>query len=212
MAQDSIYYYKPGEFRNFIRRIDDKTLTVSEALSPFREIKCLGSEFKQITIQELADKPNSIPELSKALRKAMAPESKFKLPYKKEEREQELIENLAENCDIDLKKAKAKIVTGHYKNDKTGQEFNYALEVALAPRTDIGSESAGKIEIIGNINSSPAIDGGHKYFDGAYNWFDKKYKMITSSSIREILQECGFNESTYVSDAKKKYHQFYTST
>ena len=28
--------------------------------------------------------------------------------------------------------------------------------------------------------------------------------MITSSSIREILQECGFNESTYVSDAKKK--------
>jgi len=204
MAQDSIYYYKPGEFRNFIRRIDDKSLTVSEALSPFREIKCLGSKFKRMTIQELADNPKSIPELSKALRNSMAPESKFKLSYKKKEREQELIENLAENYAIDLNKATAKVVTGHYKNNKTGQEFNYALEVALAPRTDIGSESAGKIEIIGNINSSPAIDGGHKYFDGAYNWLDKKHKMIISSGIREILQECGFNESTYVSDAKKK--------
>ena len=96
MTQDSIYYYKPGEFRNFNRRIDDKSLSVSEALSPFREIKCLGNEFKKITIQELIDKPSLIPELSKALRNGIAPESKFKLPYKKEEREQELIENLAE--------------------------------------------------------------------------------------------------------------------
>jgi hypothetical protein len=205
MAHDSIYYYKGiGEFKRFIQRIDDRTLSISEALSPFREGKCLSNEFKQRTIQELKDEPSLIVELSQALRNGMAPESKFKLPYKKEEREQELIENIAENYAIDTNKAKAKVVTGHYKNDKSEQEFNYALEVVIAPRTDIGGESAGEIEIIGNINSSPSIDGGHKYFDGAYNWFDKKHKMITSSSIREILQECGFNESTYVSDAKKK--------
>jgi len=205
MAHDSIYYYKGiGEFKRFIQRIDDITLSLSEALSPFREGKCLSNEFKQRTIQELKDEPSLIVELSRALRNGMAPESRFKLPYKKEEREQELVENIAENYAIDTNKAKAKVVTGHYKNDKSEQEFNYALEVVIAPRTDISGESAGEIKIIGNINSSPSIDGGHKYFDGEYKWFDKKHKMITSSSIREILQECGFNESTYVSDAKKK--------
>src|SRR5437867_8160353 len=108
-------------------------------------------------IEDLTNEPRLIVDLSQALRNGMAPESKFRLPYKKEERAQELIENLAENYAIDKRKAKAKIVTGHYKNDKTGQEFNYALEVVIAPRTDIGSECAGKIEIIANINSSPSI-------------------------------------------------------
>ena len=122
--------------------------------------------------------PDLIVDLAQALRNGMAPESKFRLSYKKEERKQELIENLAENYVIDKDKAKAKIVTGHYKNDKTGQEFNYALEAVIAPRIDIGSESAGEIEIIGNINSSPSIDGGEKYFNDNYDWFDKNRELI----------------------------------
>lgn len=204
MVQDSIYYYKHGEFKHLIQRIDNRTLCISEALSPFREVKCLSSEFKQMRIHELIDDPILIAKLSEALRNGMAPESKFRLPYKKEDREQELIGNLADNYSIDVKKAKARVVTGHHNNEKTGQEFNYALEVVIAPRTDIGSECAGQIEIIGNINSTPSIDGGAKYFNGAYNWFDKKHRMITSTSITDILQECGFNKSDYVSDAKKK--------
>ena len=83
MTQDSIYYFKGvGEFKNFLRTIDDKTLNLSEALSTFRETKCLTDEFKRKTVQELIDKPSLILELYKALRKGMAPESKFKLPFR----------------------------------------------------------------------------------------------------------------------------------
>ena len=58
MVHDSIYFYKHGEFKHLINRIDNKTLSVSEALSPFRETKCLGNEFKQLQIQDLIDQPN----------------------------------------------------------------------------------------------------------------------------------------------------------
>lgn len=81
-----------------------------------------------MTIQELSDNPSSILDLSNALRAGMKPESKFKLPYKKEQREQELIDNISENYAIDKSKAKAKIVTGHHKDQNTGQEFNYHLK------------------------------------------------------------------------------------
>lgn len=204
MVHDSIYYYKHGEFKHLINRIDNKTLSVLEALSPFRETKCLGNEFKQLQIQDLIDQPNLIAKLSEALRSGMEPESKFKLPYKKEEREHQLIESLAEIYPIDKSKAKAKIVTDRHENPKTGQVFNYALEVVIAPRSDVGSEMAGQIDIIGQLNSSLAVDGGQNLFDGAYNWHDKKNRMITSTSIKNILEECGFNESVYVSNAKKK--------
>ena len=85
MGHDSIYYYKQGEFKHLINRIDNKTLSVSEALSQFRETKCLSNEFKQLQIQDLIDQPNLIAKLSEALRSGMEPKSKFKLPYKKEE-------------------------------------------------------------------------------------------------------------------------------
>ncbi len=207
MTQDSVYYFKGvGEFKNFLRNIDDKTLNLSETLSTFRETKCLTDEFKRKTVQELIDKPSLILELNKALRNGMAPESRFKLPFKIVERQEELIENLAENYNIDIEKAKAKVVTGHYENDKTGQEFNYALEVVIAPSTALGHEYAGNISIIGNINSTPSIEGGQDYFtgDNAYNWVDKKGKSINSSSLREILHECGYTTSNYVKPSKKK--------
>ena len=185
--QDSIYYYKYSDFRAFIQTITDKTVAVSDVLATFREVKCLPKEFRQMTVQELSDKPSLIQEVFRALRSGMQPESKFKLPYKKESREQELIENIAENYNIDTEKAKAKVITQHYK-DEDGREFNYALEVVIAPRTDIGSENAGEVKFIGNINDTPSIDGGEKYFENTHNDFvykDKKSgREIPASSIR----------------------------
>ena len=124
MTQDSIRYFKGiGEFKHLIQRIDDRTQTVAEALSTFRETKCLSNTFKQMTVQQLMDEPRLIRDLAEALRNGMEPQSQFKLPYKKAEREQELIEDLAMNYQIDRKRATAKIVTGHYKNENTKQEF-----------------------------------------------------------------------------------------
>jgi hypothetical protein len=205
--QDSIYYYKSSDFRAFIQTITDKTVAVPDVLATFREVRCLPKKFIQMTVQELSDKTSLIQEVFRALRAGMQPESKFKLPYKKESREQELIENIAENYKIDTKKAKAKVITQHYK-DEEGREFNYALEVVIAPRTDIGSEHAGEVEFIGNINDTPSIDGGEKYFQSPHSDFlykDKKSgREIPASSIKSVLHECGYNTSHYVNTSKKK--------
>jgi hypothetical protein len=179
--QDIIYYLKRGEFKNYIQAIDGKSIPLSDAVATFREAKCLPNKLKQITVQQVADNPELIRELYKALRN-MAPESRYKLPYKKEEREKELIENIGEVYHIDIEHAQAKVVSGHYTNEDTGQEFNYALEVVAAPRKDKGVESAGEVEIIGNVNSTPAIDGGEGYFYGGdYRW-DRKGQRLSSYS------------------------------
>ena len=96
----------------------------------------------------------------------MQPESKFKLPYKRKAREIEIIRDIAEDYDIDIDKAKSRVVTGHY-NDGT-RAFNYAIEIAVAPRKGIDENvnDAGKIDFIGNINDTPSIDGGEGYFSG----------------------------------------------
>jgi len=160
--QDSIYYHKPGHFREFIRVITDKSISISEALATFREVKCLPNKFKHMTVHELSKSPVLIQELYETLRKRMQPESKYKLPYNKAEREKQLIDNIAENYAIDKEKAQAKVITGH-QNDGT-REFNYALEVVIAPRTDLDEKHAGEVEFIGSINSTPSIDGGKDIF------------------------------------------------
>jgi hypothetical protein len=35
---DSIWYYKLGQFKEYIKTIADKTMTVSDALGTFREL------------------------------------------------------------------------------------------------------------------------------------------------------------------------------
>ena len=44
----------------------------------------------------------------------------------------ELIENIAENYNIDKEHTQANIVTGHHKDEDTGRQFNYSLEVVIA--------------------------------------------------------------------------------
>ena len=88
MTQDSIRYFKGiGEFKHLIQRIDDRTQTVSEALSTFRETKCLNNTFKQMMVQKLIDEPRLIIDLAEALRNGMEPQTQLKLPYKYVRRE-----------------------------------------------------------------------------------------------------------------------------
>jgi len=192
--KESAWNFKRGEFKSYIQNQADTSIPVAEIFETWREYQCLRKKFKQITVKEAADNPQLINELWEDLHKMVA-ESKYKLPYNKEERQAELIENLAENYHINKTQAQAKVVTGHHKNEDTGQEFNYALEVVVAPRKDKGVENAGEIEIIGNVNSTPAIDGGEGYFYGGnYNW-DHKGQRLSSWSVHGLLSECGFNTS-----------------
>ncbi|MFZ0511424.1 MAG: hypothetical protein WAM14_07455 [Candidatus Nitrosopolaris sp.] len=78
--QDSIYYFKRGEFKNYIQGIADKSLSVSDAFATFRELKYLPNKFKQMTVRQVADDPRLIGEIYEGLMK-MQPQSKYKLPY-----------------------------------------------------------------------------------------------------------------------------------
>jgi hypothetical protein len=196
---DSIWYYKPGQFREFIKTIHDKSVTVSDALTQFREVKCLPTRFKQMTVKELSSNTEEIQAMYTALRAGMEPESKFKLPYKRKAREIEIIQDIAEDYDIDKDKAQSRVVTGHY-NDGV-RAFNYSIEVAVAPRKGSNVADAGKVQIIGNVNDTPSIDGGEGYFSGGnYQWTDPKSgQHLDATSIRGILSECGFNSTDYIS-------------
>ena len=200
-GSDSIWYHEPREFREFLKTITDKSITVADALVQFRELKCLPMSFKEMTVQDLISNPKEMQKLYYALRSGMQPESKFKLPYKRKAREVEIIRDIAEDYDIDIDKAKSRVVTGNY-NDGT-RVFNYAIEVAVAPRKGIDQNvnDAGKIDFIGNINDTPSIDGGEGYFSGGnYQWTDSRTgNPLNATTVRGILSECGFTTSGYTS-------------
>jgi hypothetical protein len=181
--------------------ISDKSMTVLDALAIFREVKCLPTRFKQMRVQELASNGKEIQALYNALKNGMEAETKFKLPYKRKAREIEIIKDIAEDYDIDVEKAKSRVVTGQH--DDGVRKFNYAIEIAVAPRKGIDENvlDAGKVDFIGNINDSPSIDGGEGYFSGgSYQWTDPKTGYsLSATNIRNILSECGFNATDYVS-------------
>jgi hypothetical protein len=201
--QDSAWYFKRSEFKEFISAIDDKSVTIEEtAFRDFREFPILSKETRKKTVQEIAASPQLIQHLYEELRDTskMASPTKFKLQYKKAVRELELKQNLAQDYDINQDRAKAKVVTGCYDGD--GVVFPYAIEAVIAPRKDWKySYRPGDLEFIGYINDSPAIDGGEKYFsDGSYMWEDKKAgEPKTAKSAREMLQKCGFGDDLYKS-------------
>jgi hypothetical protein len=199
---DSIWYYKPGQFKEYIKTIADKTMTVSDALGTFRELKCIPARLKQMTIQELASNAEEIQVLYTALRNGMQSQSKFRLPYKRKARELEIIRDIAEEYDIDKDRARARVITGHH-DDGGARAFNYAIEIAVAPRKGIDQNvrDAGKVEFIGNINDTPSIDGGQGYFSGGnYQWVDSRTgHQLSATSVTGILSECGFNTADWIS-------------
>jgi hypothetical protein len=135
---------------------------------------------------------------------AVQPESRYKLPYDEEARQNEIIDSIAEVFDIDRQNTQCKIVTGIYKDDKTCQQFPYAVEIAIAPRKDLGVENAGKVSFIGSVNDTPAIDGGERYFQSdlcVYKWTDRRGDHYKTTA-NEVLAEFGFN--TYWGTSRRR--------
>jgi hypothetical protein len=202
--QDSIYYHKPGQFMDLVINIDNRSASVSNALQNFREIKCLPKQFSEKKIGELRYNPELVAELYNSLKKGMAPLSKISLPYGSiAERGQQLIDNIASFDNVDISKARYKIIKGHHDGD--GLSYHYMFEIAAAPYTDPNIQNGGFVVFIGAINNAPSVDDGHGYFEGAnYSWMDKKkgYER-TATSITEILYKCGFNDSLPVAKQKQ---------
>jgi hypothetical protein len=201
---DSMYYYKRSEFKQYFRTITDQSIVVSDALAGFREIKCLPKRLGELTVQQVSDDPKLIGVVYQALRDGMQPESKYKLPYDKEERQKEIVDSIAEGYEIDRKNTQCKVVTGYYKDDKTGQQFPYAVEIAIAPRTDLDVDDADEVTFIGSVNDTPAIDGGERYFQSdqyVYKWTDRRGEHYKTTA-KEVLAEIGFNSYCGVSRRK----------
>jgi hypothetical protein len=206
MVEDSIYQRKPGAIRDYVKRLANKSVIVPEAFSTYREIKVCPKKFRDMRVQTLADDPKELQEFVNSLTKGMQPESKYRLPYNKVEREKEMVESVAEVYSVDKNKAQSKVVTGHYKDPNSTQEFNYAVEVVVAPRKDLDvAKHAGEVEFVGNVNSTPSIDGGLGYFrDGPFEYKDKKGETQHSNSIEGVLYNSGFAPGEYHSKMKKK--------
>ena len=208
MWNTSLWWYKPGEFKQFINVISDKSILVPESLANFREVNQMPRKFKQMTVQEVSTSPDLIIELLNS-RTNMPAETKFKLGCKKAYRKKQLIDSLAENYEIDVNEAKAEVVLNCHSDPI--QIFPYVLEVVIALRTDLDDYHAGEVEIIDSVNDNASSDGGGAYFQGGeYQWKDKKrnkytglYSYVYASDIRSILSECGFNSSDSFTKRKK---------
>ena len=82
-----------------------------------------------------------------------------------------------------------------YADDKSGQQHPYAVEIAIAPREDLGVDNAGEVTFIGSVNDTPAIDGGERYFQSdqcVYKWIDRRGEHC-KRTVKEVLAEFGFN-------------------
>ncbi len=209
MTLDSIYYFKnANEFKHLIHSIADQSQLISEALAVYREIQKLPDKFKNMTVQELSDNPRLIQELDQSLRNATNYRgiTKFPLKWKMEDRQSDLLDKINQIYSIVKPQAKAKIVTSSYIGPEGYQQFPYCLEAIMVPRKDQGRESAGEIYLLGNINSTPSIDGGSRYFDTAseviYRWNDRRGDMKTATTLTQLLAKCGFD--TYASMSKRR--------
>jgi hypothetical protein len=210
--EDSIYHYLPAAFRDYVEVIADRDAIVIDILqrARIRETKCLPKNLAKLKIEELRHNPHQIKQVYDALRHGMQPMSKLSLPYTKEERRQELIDNLAATHNIVKSKAKCRVVKGHYNaGTRANSElnFHYVFEIVAAPYRDESGCPDGHVDFIGMVNNRPSgIDDGAGFFTGApgtYKWHDKKYGMeLRAATIREILHQCGFNQE--LSPLKRK--------
>jgi hypothetical protein len=175
-----------------------------DQLREYYKIYKIPKRRTDFSFEEVSDDPKLIIEIIQSLIGGMQPESRYKLPYDKEARQSEIIDSIAEVFDIDRQNTQCKIVTGICKDDKTCQQFPYAVEMAIAPRKDLGVENAGKVSFTGTVNDTPAIDGGERYFQSdlcVYKWTDRRGDHYKTTA-KEVLSEFGFN--TYWGTSRRR--------
>src|SRR5215469_15184791 len=199
----SVWSYRDlADFRQFIRNLVNRVMSMSHALAGFREISMLPKRLGQLTVEEVSTKTELIEQIYRALKK-MRPETRYKLPYDKKEREKEIIDNIAESFVIDKKNAHCKLLTGYHRDVE--RQFPYAIELALAPLKNSDVSNAGYVKFIGSVNDTPAIDGGEKYFQSdqnAYRWIYKKGEHAVRSAM-DVLTSSGFDSTSPYTSRKR---------
>ena len=76
-----------------------------------------------MTVRHLADKTKEILDLFRELRTRMEPESP-KLPYSEKQREQELVDELAQDFDVDTSVARSKVIVYQWPSPEEQDRFS----------------------------------------------------------------------------------------
>ncbi|MGH9982708.1 MAG: hypothetical protein ACRD8W_01980 [Nitrososphaeraceae archaeon] len=180
--------YTDNEFLIFIENLVDQSISVSTALTGFRELKWLPKEWAQKKLNELSMKEKT--GLLTELKDHSTPMNDLSIPYGgnkecNELRKDALFKRIAAVYPVKPKhRAEYKIVRTRYVLDDGKVNFPYVFEVIAVPFSDIWNSYP---TFIGAVNNSVSIvNRGKSLYDGNYI-FKKKGKTCQAWNIEGIL-------------------------
>jgi hypothetical protein len=195
--------YTDNEFLIYIENLVDQTITVSKALTDFRELKWLPKEWTQKKLNELSTREKT--GLLKELKNHSTPMKNLSIPYggnkeSDELRKDALFKRIAAIYDVKPKhRAQYKIVPARYISDDGKVNFPYVFEAMAIPFSDIWDASP---TFIGAVNNSVSIvNRGKSLYDGSY-FFKKKNKGCHAWNMTGILD---YWYGYYVRDSSKSH-------
>jgi hypothetical protein len=203
---DSVYSYKPEEFKRRILNVHDPKIPVYDVLRKFREGSNIQKKQYQITVEELLKKPEKkrnkiIEQYFNELHHIMSP-PELSLPYpakfattkgNSRKRYDVLIQRIAKTRpDIDTtKNISYKLVKG-IVTDAHYLKYPFAFEILAVPLKDpVGSSGRSsdvkQHEFLGAVNYS--FSPRNNYFDGEYR---NTFGYVFASDIKGVLEHYGF--------------------
>ena len=180
--------YTDNEFLIFIENLVDQSISVSTALTGFRELKWLPKEWTYKKLNELSTKDKT--GLLTELKDHSTPMKELSIPYggnkeSDELRKDALFKRIAAIYPVKpTHRAEYKIVHARYISDDGKVNFPYVFEVIVIPFSDIWNNHP---TFIGAINNSVSIvNRGKSLYDGSY-FFKKNGKECGAWNIEGIL-------------------------
>jgi hypothetical protein len=180
--------YTDNEFLIYIENLVDQSISVSTALTGFRELKWLPKVWTQKRLNELSTDEKT--GLLTVLKDHSTPMKNLSVPFggtkeSDEARKGALYKRISAIYDVKPKhKAEYKVIRERYKSPDGTVNFPYVFEVIVIPFYDIWESSP---QFIGAINNSISIvDSGRSLYNGNY-YFTKKGKQLHGWNMTGIL-------------------------
>ena len=198
----SIYYYTPHEFTEFILGLEDDGMIVHRVLrSVFREGSNMKkTELTSISIGQLKHNPALIQQLYEHLRDTnlnhlgpISDPSNLSLPFNTNKKVRvEAIKERFEQRGLKINSLKYKSQFGYHKDEKTGVEFPFFYEIAVAQTSNLPYY----LSYLESLNSS-IMPGGYSFTygpEGTFRWETRSKKYFHESrSIFPMLEHCGYS-------------------
>jgi hypothetical protein len=198
----SIYYYTPHEFSEFIQGLEDDSMIVHHVLrSIFRE----GSNMKKTdltstSVGRLKRSPELIRQVYEHLRDIkmnhlgpISDPSDLSLPFNSNKKiRAAALRKRFEQRGLEISDLKYKSKFGYYKDEKTGIEFPFFFEIAVARTINLGNN----LYYVESLNSS-VMPGKYSFMrgpEGTFRWETQSERYYhLSPSIFNIFEHYGYS-------------------